>query len=59
MEVVCHEFGFNSNNHFGAGASWGNPKLATQQKLGLWAKRRGWSSSDNCPDPVIAKGHLD
>ena len=28
-EVVCDEFGFNSNNHFGSGASWRNPKLAT------------------------------
>lgn len=57
--MIRDEFGFNSNNNLDSSTSRRDPKLATQQKLGLWTKRRDRPSAGDHHYPVTAEGHLD
>lgn len=57
MEVFCD--GFDSANHFDSPASWSDSHVAAQQKLGLWAKRRDWASSDHRSHPASFESNLE
>ncbi len=59
MEVVCHEFGINPGDYLDYLASGRGAEMASQQKLGLWTKRRAGSSSGDHPDSPLVGEDLD
>jgi len=59
MEVDCDEFGINSGDYLDYLASGRGAKMALQQKLGLWTKRRPRSNSADHSDSPPAGENLD
>jgi len=56
MEVDCDEFGINPGDYLDYFASGRGAEMASQQKLGLWTKRRTRAGSGDHPDsPLVGK----
>ena len=56
MEVNCDEFGINPGDYLDYLASGRGAEMASQQKLGLWTKRRPRAgSSDHTDSPVVGE----
>jgi hypothetical protein len=58
MEVVCDEFGTNPGDYLDYLASGLGAEMASQQKLGLWTKRRPRSGFGDHSDSPLVGAHL-
>jgi hypothetical protein len=59
MEVDCDEFGINPGDYLDYLTSGRGAEMASQQKLGLWTKRRTRSGSGDHPDSPLVGENLD
>jgi hypothetical protein len=58
MEVVCDEFGINPCDYLDYLASGLRAEMASQQELGLWAKRRTRFGAGDHLDFALVGAHL-
>ena len=59
MEVDCDEFGINPGDYLDYLASGRGAEMASQQKLGLWTKRRTGAGPGDHPDSAFVGKNLD
>jgi hypothetical protein len=59
MEVDCDEFGINPGDYLDYLALGCGAEMASQQKLGLWTKRRPRAGSGDHPDSPLVGENLN